>query len=102
MYLYMYMYMYTYMYMYMYMSIYIYIYFYLYILVGVRDEISGANSDAGNLKCEWRCKKANAPSQSVRTLTMSGAGPHHHHDNPQTGAAPKRSINLKTRPCTVC
>ena len=36
------------------------------------------------------------------TLTMSGEVPHHHHDNPQTGAAPQRSINLKTRPCTVC
>ena len=34
--------------------------------------------------------------------SLSGVVPRHHPDDPQTGAAPQRSINLKTRPCTVC
>ena len=41
-------------------------------------------------------------SATGNALTVSGADPRHHPDDPQTGAAPRRSINLKTRPCTVC
>ena len=41
------------------------------------------------------------PSRPMRP-SLSGVVPRHHPDDPQTGAAPQRSINLKTRPCTVC
>ena len=54
-------------------------------------------------KVEWTLRPLRLLSSATgNALTMSGAVPRHHPDDPQTGAAPQRSINLKTRPCTVC